>query len=832
MDMYRERFRQAQEYADRVLHIKKGHYLDDITAEAICEDETAYDPEIRYWSRLCSYRKMADENRQTQTQQLAVKEWLRQTVANGGSAAFALRCDGSELSVLYGASMQNYEAPLRTHLPECELRPAVPHEGSYRYNGLITGSILSQKIADLFAASNLRDTYIACLAMPVSPQEIQEKLEENRDMIAYFSTYKSFQRAYGNASRRIEEVPVPGVVQAIALLKEENDYLEHHMGGGFARTVVKFGANTAEDRSRLASLIRSCMECDRDLQSPAEPPRTFALHNPCDTWNDCLKVPSVQFGEAPENERVYLLTLQDIPGIASFCLPPACSCDGFYVKDYTVDEDAMDAFPVTNPVHAQGIELGTIANSSARSVIPFSALHSHAFVTGATETGKTTTVKKILLELHAAGIPFTVIEAAKKEYMPLISQVPELRVFTPGNDGNTLSFNPLQPEDGILIENHVAAVVRALTAAAGGEHPIPEACDGLLKQTYQQFGWKYGMMAYTDEHRPFPTFKNVLDNVDSYIAAHARYGPEVRQNLTAALTLRTETMHSGAMGSLFSNAKGLQAAEILAAPCVIELADFSPQSASFIMNILLYKFHSYLSRQPESSQLNQVIVVEEAHNVFKRTLSEENGRALSNEYFDKMLAEIRSSGTGLLLSDQRASLLSEAVMANTSVKILHALTDSEDRKTVGTSVNLSDFQLKKLAEFRPGECVVAIRGQHGVQHAQVTAPAGEQELHSACHICTTRFRCRRNAVKSMLAGMDSTRIAFHVSKIQAEPYNVALLERNITNMLRDLNVTASDATKICLLGEILDTYGRSSLQEKRIIVNSYAKYLRRREEHE
>lgn len=274
-----------------------------------------------------------------------------------------MRCDGSELSVLYGVSMQKHEAPLRTHLPECELRLAVLHEGSYRYNGLITGSILSQKIADLFTSSNLRDTYIACIAMPVSPQEIQEKLEENRDMIAYFSTYKTFQRAYGNASRRIEEVPVPGVVQAIALLKEENDYLEHHMGGGFARTVVKFGANTAEDRSRLASLIRSCMECDRDLQSPAEPPRTFALHNPCDIWNDCLKVPSVQFGEAPESEWVYLLTLQDIPSIASFCLPPARSRDGFYVKDYTVDEDAMDAFPVTNPVHTVYQTVGTRSSS-------------------------------------------------------------------------------------------------------------------------------------------------------------------------------------------------------------------------------------------------------------------------------------------------------------------------------------------------------------------------------------------------------------------------------------------------------------------------------------
>lgn len=501
MDMYRERFRQAQEYADRVLRIKKGHYLDDITPEAICEDETAYDPSIRYWSRLCSYRKMADENRQVQAHQLAVKEWLRQATANGGSAAFALRRDGDELSVLYGTSTQNHEAPLKTHLPECELRPVMPHEGSYRCNGLITGSILSQKLADLFAASSLQGAYIACIAMPVLPQEIQEKQEENRELIAYFSTYKSFQRAYGNASRRIEEVPVPGVVQAIALLKEENDYLEHHMGGGFARSVVKFGANSEEDYSKLASLIRSCIEYDRDLQSPAEPPRTFALHNTCNTWNDYLKVPSVQLGEALEAEQVYLLTLQDVPSIASFCQPPVRSCDGFYVKDYTVDENAMDAFPVTNPVHAQGIELGTIADSSTRSIIPFSALHSHAFVTGATETGKTTTVKKILLGLHAAGIPFTVIEAAKKEYMPLISQIPELRVYTPGNDGNPLNFNPLQPEDGILIENHVAAVVRALVAATGGEHPIPEAYDGLLKQTYQQFGWEYGMMAYTDEHK-------------------------------------------------------------------------------------------------------------------------------------------------------------------------------------------------------------------------------------------------------------------------------------------------------------------------------------------
>ena len=490
----------------------------------------------------------------------------------------------------------------------------------------------------------------------------------------------------------------------------------------------------------------------------------------------------------------------------------------------------MDVFPLTAPIRAAGVEIGNVCNSSYKAVIPYSSLHSHAFISGATESGKTTTVKKILLELHSTGIPFTVIEAAKKEYFSLAGNIPELKVYTPGNDGLKLGFNPLQPEDGVLIENHVAAVVRALIAATGGEHPIPEAYDGLLKQTYQKFGWQYGMMAFSDENRPFPTFQDVFDNVDSYIAEHARYGPEVRQNLTAALTLRTENMRSGAMGGLFYKSAGLQAKELLETPCVIELADFSPQSAAFIMNILLFKFQSYLSRMPECAQLKRIIVVEEAHNIFKRTLCEDSGRALNNEYFDKMLSEIRSSGTGLILSDQRPSIMSEAVMANTSVKITHSLVDENDRKTVGAPSNLSSFQMTKLGEFKPGECAVAVRGYQGVQYVRVEKAHESNSLNSSCHICAVRFRCRRVAVRQMLTEMDASLINFHISKIQANPYNIPLLERYISNMLQDLNVSASDSTKICLLGEILDNYGSSSDQERRIITNLYSNYLRRRDE--
>ena len=47
----------------------------------------------------------------------------------------------------------------------------------------------------------------------------------------------------------------------------------------------------------------------------------------------------------------------------------------------------------------------------------------------------------------------------------------------------------------------------------------------------------------------------------------------------------------------------------------------------------------------------------------------------------------------------------------------------------------------------------------------------------------------------------------HAAKITANPYNTPILARNITAMLMDLNISAGKATKICLLGEILQKSG-------------------------
>lgn len=165
-------------------------------------------------------------------------------------------------------------------------------------------------------------------------------------------------------------------------------------------------------------------------------------------------------------------------------------------------------------------------------------------------------------------------------------------------------------------------------------------------------------------------------------------------------------------------------------------------------------------------------------------------------------------------------------MANTTVKIVHSMGASEDRELIGRAMGLSDFQSLKTQEFRPGECIIGLRGLYGVQHVAVKALENHNVSNAACHICSSRFRCRKEAVRRMISGMDQEKLQYHLAKVQSNPYNVPQLACNIDEMLRDLDITAAASTKLCLLGEILAD-GRLSFQDCRVITNSYSNYLRR-----
>src|SRR5690606_14507498 len=130
-------------------------------------------------------------------------------------------------------------------------------------------------------------------------------------------------------------------------------------------------------------------------------------------------------------------------------------------------------FDVTSEAEVDGsgesIALGSIVDGQDRNAgtfrVPLATLNRHAFVTGATGSGKSQTVRHLLEQLTAVGIPWLAIEPAKSEYAAMAGRIEHLAPVTVINpsapDAVPLSVNPLAPEPGYPVQAHID-MVRAL----------------------------------------------------------------------------------------------------------------------------------------------------------------------------------------------------------------------------------------------------------------------------------------------------------------------------------------------------------------------------------
>ena len=351
-----------------------------------------------------------------------------------------------------------------------------------------------------------------------------------------------------------------------------------------------------------------------------------------------------------------------------------------------------------------------------------------------------------------------------------------------------------------------------------------------LGETTGDLNWKLeqNAQAVDNAQREVEKYQKAIEEDNEALSAaksEMETAERAVRNLTGALELRAETMTSGALGRVFADPFGMTAKQLLTVPTVLELADFSEEATAFLMNILMFRFQSYLQRLPESPALQRLIVLEEAHNVFRKTDTEDSALARSNLAFDKMFAEIRASGTGLVLSDQRPSLMPDSVMANTAVKLCLGMDSGEDRGCMGSVMDLSVLQRRALHAFRPGECLMTVRGTPGVFHLQTEKPGTSGSFTAACLVCGSRFRCRKSAVQGLLAPLDAGQMQYHLARIRADPYNIPVLAENIEQMLQQLRITAAAPTKLCLLGEMLAGAG-VPLGESRQIVTAYHNHLK------
>ena len=121
--------------------------------------------------------------------------------------------------------------------------------------------------------------------------------------------------------------------------------------------------------------------------------------------------------------------------------------------------------------------------------------------------------------------------------------------------------------------------------------------------------------------------------------------------------------------------------------------------------------HRLTNASAMNAHFKHMTVLEEAHNILKRTSTEQNSEnpnvaGKSVEMISNAIAEMRTYGEGFVIVDQSPSAVDISAIRNTNTKIIMRLPDESDRRLVGKSAGLKDNQLDEIAKLPKGVAVV------------------------------------------------------------------------------------------------------------------------------
>lgn len=373
-------------------------------------------------------------------------------------------------------------------------------------------------------------------------------------------------------------------------------------------------------------------------------------------------------------------------------------------------------------------------------------LPEHVFVTGSTGAGKSTTIVRMLSEASklktedGKNVTFMVIEPAKGEYKNDIGKMsPDAPVFYFGTNprekmGNLLRINPFAfPVEQIHILEHLDRLIGIISVCWPLYAAMPAVLKRGMEEAYKACGWDLLQSVNRVRDDIFPTFQDVCTHIRKVID-QSDYSADNRSDYKGALVTRLESLTNGINGLIFSS-DPIPDELLFEHNVIVDLSRVgSSETKALIMGILVMKLQEYRMSQHESAnqKLRHVTVLEEAHNLLKRTSTEqhaESGNLLgkSVEMLSNSIAEMRTYGEAFVIADQAPGLLDMSVIRNTNTKIIMRLPDYSDRELVGKAANLNEDQIVEIAKLKPGVAAVYYNGWINPVLCLVKKPENKQE---------------------------------------------------------------------------------------------------------
>jgi hypothetical protein len=363
--------------------------------------------------------------------------------------------------------------------------------------------------------------------------------------------------------------------------------------------------------------------------------------------------------------------------------------------------------------------------------IPFDSLTRHVFITGITGSGKSNTCRRLIEEMMERDVNFMVIEPAKDEYVQLALGYNQskrfkrkIAVYAPGREtwgGHKLDQMKLNPFDIVRLEGAIVQVMPhldRLKSIFNASFPMYEILPVILEEALVDL---YDSQGWLEEELPpdgvgCPTLSNLHARIGGLVRSKG-YEERITNNITAALKTRIGSLMRGWKGRLFDHPFSTPWADLFDRPVVVNLQQMGDDADKcFTMALLLNLLYEYRQAQhevagsPESSGLNHLAIIEEAHRVLRAATSSDrsaNPQAKMGEMFADILAEIRAYGQGLAIIDQVPSKLVPDALKNTNLKIVHRLVSADDRNSMASALALTDDQAQVIARLKVGQTILS-----------------------------------------------------------------------------------------------------------------------------
>lgn len=366
---------------------------------------------------------------------------------------------------------------------------------------------------------------------------------------------------------------------------------------------------------------------------------------------------------------------------------------------------------------AAGLKLGKVFHMHHEESLPVflskDSLASHVFVTGSTGAGKTNTVCRILEQAAEQDVKFLVVEPAKGEYKNIFGGREDVKVFGT-NPAITplLRINPFSFPGGIHVLEHLDRLVEIFNVCWPMYAAMPAVLKDAIQLSYEDCGWNLTTSQNRFGDGLYPCLADVARNVRAILDS-SEYDAENKGAYKGSLLTRLNSLTNGLNGMILSDDE-IRDEDLFDENAIVDLSRVgSMETKSLLMGLIVLKLqeHRMATSHGVNQPLRHLTVLEEAHNLLKRSSPERSGESgnllgKSVEMISNAIAEMRTYGEGFVIADQAPGLLDMAAIRNTNTKIIHRLPDLSDRELAGFAANLNERQVIEVARLPRGVAAV------------------------------------------------------------------------------------------------------------------------------